>query len=338
MSRLTVFVPNFFAELLAQSDGKVDAARWPALALLFARAYECPLADSSIEQNLMRLFGHGTCSSDCVSVASLTASIDFDSVPRTGTMRADPVHLRADPNQILLFNDPNIMPSAAEADALIETLNRGLPELGLSRGRDPARWYFCPEDGGASVTTAPGGVNGRSIANFMPRDVGAHALVQLMNEAQMLLHDAAVNAAREAQGIPPINSMWIWDAKLSDNAPGAAPKFVVGNDVLTTALARYFELEWSADMAPGDILSRVTSGDGDGLVVIGSPTGRLEQSNFIPSIDDMEQRWGVPLLNSLRWFRLHEVRLVTDRQSFSLTPWSLFKIWRSRIPTAESSL
>ena len=332
MSRLTVFVPDLFAELLEQSNPAVDARRWPVLGFLLARARERHRTCPSIESNLCALFGPGP-SAGASSVADLTASIDDLAEPSVGIMRADPVHLRADPNQVLLFNDPSIMPSTVEADALIETLNSGLPGLGLRRGRNPARWYFCPQPGGDAITVSPGSVNGRSIANFLPRDQGADGFVQLMNEAQILLHDASINAERETRGIPPINSIWIWGVELAHSELGTAPRFVVGDDVLTAALAQHLDLDWCADLAPTALLSRITSGDG--LVVLGSPTGSVERNERTSSTDDFEQRWGPPILNSLRRFRLAELRVVTDRQTFTLTPWGVRKFWRTQYTALE---
>ncbi len=329
MSRLTVFVPDLFAELFEQSDSIVDSKRWPALALLLRRADERFLEDSSVEQNLRALLGAETGDTTALSVAGLTASIDYDKQPQGGLMRADPVHLRADPNQVLLFNDPSIMPSAEEADELIKLLNIGLPEIGLSRGRHSARWYIPSEASGALFSRSPGTVNGRSIGNFLPRDGGMHEFAQLMNEAQILLHDASVNTEREAQGIPAINSLWIWGAPLND-CGGKPPELVVGDDVLTVGLARHFGVDWCAELLPDEILTRLKRNNGNGLVVVGSPTGALECDDRVSNLDDFEQRWCVPLLNSLRRFQIGELLLVTDQKSFRLSPWSLFKVWRTR--------
>jgi hypothetical protein len=333
MSRLTVFAPGLFAELLEQSLGHIDGARWPALAMLLARASEQPLASDALEPNLVTLFGSGA--GESLSLTDLTASIDCEDKPRPGLMRADPVHLRAEPNHILLFNDPSVMPSAIEADAMLETLNQGLPELGLFRGNNPARWYFRPNVAGFAGTAPPSGVNGRSITNYLPRNQRAQAFVQLMNEAQMLLHDAPSNIERETQGISPINSIWIWGLELTQSATGNAPDIVVGDDVLTAALAQQFDIEWRAEHSATEILSKIAVSDVDALVVIGSPTGSLTRDRPTISVDDFEKTWGISILHSLRRFRLNEFILVTDQQSFSLTPWSLFKLWRNRYSTSE---
>ncbi len=336
MSRLTVFAPDLFANLLENSHTTFDHRRWPVLGMMISRAREHDRKCTAIEDNLGALFGPGPGDGAPLSVPELTASID-EIVDRSDRMmRADPVHLRADPTQILLFNDPSIMPSLAEADALIETLNVGLPGLNLRRGRHPGRWYCDPPTDGDAIMAAPSTVNGRSIANFLPREPGASSTVQLMNEAQMLLHDLSVNSVREASGVPPINSIWIWATELTHGDLGAAPRFVVGDDVLTAALAERLELDWYAEIEPEKLLFNITSGAGDGLLVLGSPTGSVERNEQTSAIDDFERHWGPPILNSLRRFRLAELCVVTDRQAFTLTPLGVRKFWRRHLPTQKN--
>jgi hypothetical protein len=336
MSRLTVFVPDLFAGLAEQSNGIADLKRWPALTLLLNRADKRPLKSTSVEEQLRLLIGADAADSNQLSVPGLTASIDYDCKLQAAMMRADPVHLRADPTQVLLFNDSSVMPSPEEADALIDVLNVGLPELGLSRGRHPARWYFSSETNADQFSNSPGTVNGRSIANFLPRDGAMHEFALLMNEAQMLLHGAPVNTDREVQGVPAINSIWIWGGDLNYGASAKAPELVVGDDVLTAGLARYFAVDWRVEIVLGEILARIKRSGGDGLVVVGSPTGAIDRDDRVLKIDDFEQRWCAPLLNALRRFQFGELLLVTDQKSFRLSPWSLLKVWRTRTPIGEN--
>lgn len=338
MFRLTVFIPDLLNEMLGQFNDVVDGQRWPLCNLILSRAREHSLECNGIERNLCALFGPSPPFSAALFVSDLTASIDSPDNRSAGIMRADPVHLRADPNQIVLFNDPSIMPSTLEADALIKILNSGLPEFGLCRGRHPARWYFCPKEGGDAITVPPSRVNGRSIANFLPSNPGADGFVKMMHEAQILLHEAPINVERAARGSPPINSIWIWDDELSHNALGTTPRFVIGDDILTATLARRFKLDWSVDRDPTELLSRITRGDGDALVVLGAPTGAIESGGRASGIEAFEERWSQPILNSLRWFRLAELRVVTDREIFSLTPWRLRKFWRTQYMPPKGKL
>ena len=58
-------------------------------------------------------------------------------------LRADPVHLRADPSRVVLFDGHDLDISEDEASAFIEILNNNFAGDGMrfSRGANPARWY-----------------------------------------------------------------------------------------------------------------------------------------------------------------------------------------------------
>ncbi len=336
MAQLSVFVPDLFAQLFAETGGAIDAARWPALALLLRRADERPLDTTPLEHTLMTLCGVRAEDVSQMPVAALTTVIDQNKGAEIDIMRADPVHLRADPNQILLFDDPSIMPSATEADALIEALNAGLSDVRLSRGRHPARWYIHSAHALDTTTHSPRRANGHSIAEFLPRGAGAHALAQLTNDAQMILHDTAVNLAREARGVSPINSIWCWGGGHAHDVAVSAPDFVVGDDVLTAALARRFNFEWCAELEPDEVIARLKQQNHRGVVVIGAPTGGIDTIAPTADIDAFEQRWCRVLLRALRRFRLQSLRLVTDRHAYWLTPRSLFKVWRRPFVMTEN--
>ncbi len=331
MGRLVLFVPGFPAWLFEESGGQLDAARWPALSLILARATGHPIEGVSIEQNLITLCGAPSDRAVSFPIAALTALIDNDTHAVEGIMRADPVHLRADPAKILLFNSPDILPSAAEADSLLEEINTGVPGLGISRGTYPGRWYFRSGHAATVVTSSPNAANGRSISDHLPRGEGAAALMRLTNDAQMLLHGAAVNAEREARGIPPINSIWPWGNGSVEDVQIAPPDIVVGDDVLAAGFARRFGLRWCAELEPRDVIEKV-SGGRNALVVAGSPTGTVGIKGPLGSVGELEQLWCPVLLRALRRFRVKEVQLITDKNRYSLTPWNLLKIWRGARP------
>ncbi len=58
-------------------------------------------------------------------------------------LRADPVHLRADPTRVILFDADSVGLDDAESDALLAHLNAGFPggELHFERAAAPTRWY-----------------------------------------------------------------------------------------------------------------------------------------------------------------------------------------------------
>ena len=84
------------------------------------------------------------------------------------------------------------------------------------------------------------------------------------------------------------------------------------------------------------LLARLVREKGNGLVLFGSPNGCLEDRDPVAGIEDFERQWGTVLLNALRRFRLRELRIVTDRDCYRITPWDLLKIWRKPSPLSKA--
>lgn len=53
-------------------------------------------------------------------------------------------------------------------------------------------------------------VDGQRPNEHMPTGAETVAYRQLLSEIEMALHEHAVNARREAAGLPPVNSLWLW--------------------------------------------------------------------------------------------------------------------------------
>lgn len=326
MSGLTVFIPALFSELAGANGEDADPDRWPATRRLLARAAVHPSPCESVEHALIAVFRPTPVTVPAaVPAAGLTALFDGVADPSRAIMRADPVHLRADPNQILLFNNAEIMPSAQEADELLAVLNAGFDEIRFFRGRDPARWYT--DMNAPARTSSPFAANGRSVSRFLPVGDGARTLQQCMNDAQMLLHEHSVNNAREQRGLPPINSIWLWGAGNVPELPGG-PAFVGGNDAFSAALALHAGCEWRPDTSANDAIAACASG-ASGLVVIGAPTGAAGPHTDACAVGAFEQQWSVPLLRALKQRALRRLTIITDRDVYTTTPIDRLKFWRT---------
>ncbi|MFT4580332.1 MAG: hypothetical protein ACI915_002920 [Gammaproteobacteria bacterium] len=326
MARLTLFVPGLFVDLLGFPD--IDVHRWPLTALLVARSHCDTLEATSTESRVLELCGFEDLNSRSAAVAKLTSVIDFEGPPRDKLWRADPVHLRADPNQILLFNDQSIMPSVHEADELISALNAGLPEISLIRGRHPGRWYFVSNTKQTLSTCSPNAANGRSIADFLPCGPDAKALQRLMNEAQMILHSAPVNTLRQDRGVPIINSIWPWGGDELGSRASPTPDLLVGDDVLLAGIGESYGIDWLPMLAPDELTKRMMSEQICPLIVIGSPNGKIDMGTAPASLDHFESVWAGYVMRTLRRFKIRSVDIITDRERYSLSSWDMLKIWR----------
>ena len=136
----------------------------------------------------------------------------FDSTVPDGVWAvAQPVHLATAIDHLRLAPFEDLDLDAAEADALLSTVNGHLAGVRfvLSRGA-PDCWMLQCLEHVECTSFAPEAVVGRNIWEFMPGGRDGPAVRSLMNELQMLLHEHPVNDERQRRGRPTINSLWLW--------------------------------------------------------------------------------------------------------------------------------
>ncbi len=124
---------------------------------------------------------------------------------------ADPVHLAVNGDAVTLDATAGADLSQEDAQSLIAHLNAhfAADDMRLSLVSS-GEWLLEAPRPKAATTTALPQVHGRSIETHLPLGSEAHLLKRIGNEAQMMLHEAAVNLARQARGQLPINGLWLW--------------------------------------------------------------------------------------------------------------------------------
>ena len=330
MARLNLFVPKLFS----QSPGSARAGSGAVLARLIARA-DCEIrAPVSIETALCAEFGFELSDEKTPPVADVTAAIDLaGAAGASGFVRADPVYLRADPGHLVLFDARSLDLTGREADAVLAHLNSGLEEhqVTLLRGVDQTRWYAALDCGADLGSFSPSCISGCHVDGHLPVGSSAAFLGRVMNEAQILLHDAEVNTQRRDRGLPPVNSVWFWGAGKLPAPRTGGPDVVVANDVLSAGLAKKLNRVWleRTDDVPA-WLDRIQPGQ-SALVVIGAPTGAISEAPDT-TLEEFEIQWCVPLCRALKTGRLRELHLITDRARFLITRRSLRRFWRRGEP------
>ncbi len=155
-------------------------------------------------------------------------------------MHADPVHLRADRDRLLLFAGADIAPDRAEANALVTLFNAHFRDDGLHLlAPTPGRWYLRVDRAPDLHARPLHQVLARSISDALPDGSDASRWIGMLNEAQMLFFDSVVNRERERQRRPVISGIWTWGGGRLPSALIDAPALIVGDHPLTRGLARY---------------------------------------------------------------------------------------------------
>lgn len=102
--------------------------------------------------------------------------------------------------------------SSEEAGKLVEALRKelGSPEIEFYAGVGYRHLMVWRGGRDGMRTIPPHDITGKAILASLPSGDGADMLNNIMNHAQMVLHNHPVNIRRKEQGHLPANSVWLW--------------------------------------------------------------------------------------------------------------------------------
>ena len=218
---LTLFVPGLCAAWRGQGvdvGAELRAAQTPVLLRLLARADRVDtaalvdgLADQlAFEDTLARLFG---VSAQALPWGALGLWGERGERPQDFVLSLDPVHFKLGMTDAIVFGGASLHLGMDEAD----TLARALEQHFSARGwrievAAPQRWYLHLPESSDLVTVPLAQALGRDAGLFKPQGRDAPRWLADITEAQMVLFAHPLNQAREARGLPVINSVWPWGA------------------------------------------------------------------------------------------------------------------------------
>jgi len=319
-----LFVPQLVPDLPEPADA---LSRHPALHRLLARARRQRVAADHFEAVLCGAFAVRP--QDDWPIAPVTLRADGQAPGEHFWLRADPVHLHARQGDLVLADSERLEVSTAEAEALVDSLNRHFAGDGFTFSAPAAtRWYVRLPHPARLRTTPLSLAAGHGIDALLPTGADALAWHRRANEAQMLLHAHAVNAAREARGAPVINSLWFWGGGRLPEC--SAHVSVWAEDVLTRGLALCAQRPLEPLPAEAaDWLAR--AGDGGHLVTLETFSGG-QRGGWDERATQFERTWLAPLLRAVARGGLQALALITQHAGsalhFTLSRSDLWKLWR----------
>jgi hypothetical protein len=242
-------------------------------------------------------------------------------------LRLDPAHLEVGMGGLMLRTADTLGLADAEAAALVASLNRNWAGEGLELAAPTAtRWYLrlpAPPEVG---TTPLDQVAGEYLSPHLPRGRDARRLMAMVNEAQMLLHDHAVNQARDNAGLPPVNGLWLWGGGILpvmrprlDLAASDAPEI--------RALATAAGVE--ARPSPSHLEELRAAGRFRNALATLAPSP--EDHDLAAYLAELERAWFKPLLRGLALGRMRAARvdlLAGPGRASLLTPARAWRFWR----------
>lgn len=220
---LTLFVPDLlWPDMEHAAAFDFPGAEHLARALSLAEYTQTPMGKTaSWEGRLACLFGFHDTHPPLAALRSLG-----DGLAGTGTwLCADPVNL--DFIQQSLVLSPTAADTLTDADvaSLVESLNEEFADQGrfviAANDGNACHWYFIPNNDASGLPdlAACSRLAGRRIDADETRELLGRDGLFWINRIQMSLNQHPVNQARDAAGLPLINSLWPWGLGTLQHAP-----------------------------------------------------------------------------------------------------------------------
>lgn len=308
-TRVILHIPDLAVALRSASGD-----RWPLLEKFFSRAENCHVSDETAL--LAESFG---LDSEALAIAALERYAETGLRDGACWWRADPVHLAADRDQLVMLPQTLLAVTAEETQRLAETFNQNYSADGfalvVSR---PDCWYLRAPADWQCRSWNPTRVAGLPVTEFMPTGPDENPLRKLMTEIQMLFHEHPVNQTREAAGKPPINSLWLWGGGRLPESVKQTPARIITSLPLVRGLARL--AGQVSESWPVDLSEPFT--EGEWLIA-------LSMTDFANDGARLEREMFAPLWRRLSRGTLDEIRCYPGgTRIFILTRNAARSFWR----------
>ena len=311
---------------------QATAVAAPALEMLLARGRRVAGAQGTLEDWYAGAFGIEGAPLPAGALTALACGLEPGAAH---WMRADPVHLRADRDRVLIYPSQVLGLAPEEAESLAAALNAHYAGEFTLHAVRPDAW--CLRGGREMPVSAraPVEIAGRSVDAELP-DKRWHAL---LNEIQMTMYQHAVNTAREVRGDPVVNGLWFWGAgRLPETARGVWQS-VSAEDPVALGLARLAGLRHRAPGAGAAQWLARAPGDGRHLLVFDGLRGAQalgDAAALEHRLRALEEHWFAPLHAALRagGIGMLTVHVPDATASFETARADLRRFWRRTRPLA----
>lgn len=156
-------------------------------------------------------------------------------------LSADPAWVQPDMNGVRLLACGRLQLAMDDARELAALLQPLFDEAGLQLlVSTPDHWHLrVPPELPLPPFAAPEQALGEDLSQHLPQGPAGRRWRVLLNEIQVLLHQHPLNARRRANGLAPINSLWLWGGGGLPDRPRSELRGVISDDLLLGALASH---------------------------------------------------------------------------------------------------
>ena len=212
----------------------------PALAMLMTRATELPaLHFDTFAAALPHEIVQYACSPDNSPSIAHHRMQQLRVAAQAGFwFMLQPVHLHVARDHLVLTDLRQLPIDEQTSRHLFESASPLFDELGHElRFGDACHWFMRADAWHALRTTTPDAATGHNVDVWLPSGEHARAWRKLHNEVQMLWHSHPANEAREANGQPRINALWLWGGADANQSAAPDSPALVDESLIPHALA-----------------------------------------------------------------------------------------------------
>ncbi len=339
-THLTLYLPGLFHPW---HGSDAEAGSFQTLETMLARADRIPHgAPTGYEDSLFALFGLHRDENNDLPVAAVTRMTDMGVIDNDWWLRADPVYLALERDRLILADARKLDITREEANRLVAEIMEVFAADGwLLKAPCPERWYLKPAHPPDMATTSLSRVAGRDVHPFLPRGADGKSWHTTLNEIQILLHTAAVNAEREQNGKLPVNSLWFWGGGRLPRITPVSWTQVWSNEPIALSLAKLSGIPGASAADGFDAWRRQIDQPGEYLVVLDAAHAAAlynDAPQWNEILRALEQNWMEPLWRALKSNGIDSVSLIMDNGvEFSLNSRQARRWWRRRRPLAAYS-
>lgn len=203
---------------------------------------------------------------DAVPVAALRHHMHAADAGTGAWLAADPAFVQSEATGARLMACPLADLAADEADQLAGALRPLFGDAGTPLEVDTAQAWCArlPGEAPALRFVAPADALGANLLDCLPDGTAGRVWRRLFTEAQVILHNHPVNAARVAAGRRPVNALWLWGAGALPGSVATQVARVASADDALLGLAKL------AHAASAPVDTTALAGDGDVLLDLDS--------------------------------------------------------------------
>ena len=312
----------------------------PTLERLLGRAELTTLPVSGLDATLFTLFGLPITPERDLPVAAITRLADSGDAQQGWWLRADPVHLHADLQQVLLYDARTLAVDSDEAEALVAEFNHTFGSQGrLLDAPHPSRWYLRLDTDPELITCPLEQAVGRNINALLPKGRDSGRWHAWLTEIQMIFHNSPVNLAREEQGLRTINSVWFWGSGRLPHGASLSCDAVYAADPLTRGLARLAGVAVSPLPDSAADWRAASEEETEALVVLEATRYDRADDNpygWVGHVNALEVNWFAPCLRLLREKALKTLYLYPcSGRVYSVEARRLWQFWRRLKPVLD---